>query len=167
MADTFKFPQGYDVAVYRKQDILDCIDENIIDKDIALTIVKQCEVDCAEFIRQGRWAAIPFIGNIRESKIELAKEDPEKQALIEEAKSQLDREQYIMFRKELFKEDIKKIKHDRYYKYIVSIEANKNKKLFKKLCNTKGEIYARLRMFINHNIKVITTEYLSLIEHEQ
>lgn len=166
MADTFKFPQGYDVVVYRKQDILDCIDENIIDKDVALTLVRQCEVDCADFIKQGRWAAVPFIGNIREAKNTVVPDDPEKQALIEEAKSQLDREQYVMFRKELFKEDAKKIKHNRYYKYIISIEANRNKKLFKKLCTTKGELYARIRMFINHNLKVVDNEHLNLLEDE-
>ena len=34
MADTFKFPNGgYDVTICRKQDILDCIDKNIIDFD--------------------------------------------------------------------------------------------------------------------------------------
>ena len=32
MEDTYKFPGGYDVAVFRKQDVLDCIDKNIIDK---------------------------------------------------------------------------------------------------------------------------------------
>ena len=32
------FPNGYDVRVVRKQDILDCIDDNIIDKDIALEL---------------------------------------------------------------------------------------------------------------------------------
>lgn len=167
MSDTFKFPQGYDVVVYRKQDILDCIEDNIIDKDVALTIVKQCEVDCAEFIKQGRWSAIPFIGNIRESPYAVNNFDAEKQALIDEAKAQLDREQYIMFRKEFSKNEAKKVNHERYYKYIVSIEANRNKKLFKKLCNTKGEPYARLRMFINHNIKVVNSEYLNLLEDEQ
>ena len=34
MADTYKFPGGgYDVTVFKKQDVLDCIDKNILDKD--------------------------------------------------------------------------------------------------------------------------------------
>ena len=50
MADTFKFPNGgYDVTVLKRQDILDCIDANIIDKEVALAIVDQCELDAAEF----------------------------------------------------------------------------------------------------------------------
>ena len=36
MSEQFKFPNGgYEVTVLRKQDILDCIDDNIIDKEIA------------------------------------------------------------------------------------------------------------------------------------
>ena len=40
MADTYKFPGGgYDVTVFKKQDVLDCIDKNILDKDVAYEIV--------------------------------------------------------------------------------------------------------------------------------
>lgn len=66
MADVFRFPNdGYDVTIVKKQDILDCIDENIIDKEVALSIVEHCEKTAAEFISSGRWTGIPFIGNIR------------------------------------------------------------------------------------------------------
>ena len=36
MSDIYKFPSGgYEVTVFKKQDILDCIDNNILDKEIA------------------------------------------------------------------------------------------------------------------------------------
>ena len=42
MADTYKFPGGgYDVTVFKKQDVLDCIDKNILDKDVALAVIEQ------------------------------------------------------------------------------------------------------------------------------
>ena len=70
MADTYKFPGGgYDVTVFKKQDVLDCIDKNILDKDVALAFIEQLEVDAANFLKEGRWTGIPFIGNIRIPKL--------------------------------------------------------------------------------------------------
>lgn len=167
MSDTYKFPNnGYDVIVCKKQDILDCIDSNIIDKEIALEIVTQCELDAANFIREGRWAGIPFIGNIRIPKSKLMEKDPAQQALIEEAKEQLDPKQYILFRKQLNVDNSERIKQERYYKYIVSIAVNKNRKLYKELCKTKGEVYARIFLFASKNITSINNEYVNLEDNE-
>lgn len=167
MSDTYKFPNnGYDVIVCKKQDILDCIDSNIIDKEIALEIVTQCELDAANFIREGRWAGIPFIGNIRIPKSKLMEKDPAQQALIEEAKEQLDPKQYILFRKQLNVDNSERIKQERYYKYIVSIAVNKNRKLYKELCRTKGEVYARIFLFASKNITSINNEYVNLEDDE-
>ena len=45
MADTFKFPYGYNVTVCRKQDIVKCLDENVVDKEVVLALIEQLEVD--------------------------------------------------------------------------------------------------------------------------
>ena len=88
MSDIYKFPSGgYEVTVFKKQDILDCIDNNILDKEIALTLIEQLEIDAANFLKEGRWTGIPFIGNIRVPKLRQLQESPEQQALIEEAKA--------------------------------------------------------------------------------
>ena len=55
MTDTYKFPGGNDVKVLRKEDIINTINCNIVDKEVALAIVKQCEIDAANFLRKGRW----------------------------------------------------------------------------------------------------------------
>lgn len=163
MADTFKFPNGgYDVIVCRKKDILDCIDKNIIDKDVALAIVDNCEFNAASFIREGRWTGIPFIGNIRIPKtVQMLKSDEQK-ALINEAKETLDKEQYIMFRRKLNKENTKQIKQDRYYRYITSIAVAKNRNLFRKLCETKGEVFARLYLYSCSEVVAVSNQYLNL-----
>lgn len=167
MPDTFKFPNnGYDVTICRKQDILDCIDENIIDKDIAKAIIEHCEFQAASFIREGRWTGIPFIGNIRVPKTIQIMKSEEQQALIKEAKEQLGREKYIMFRRQLNKETSKQISQNRYYKYITSIAVNKNRKLFKKLCDTKGEVYARLFLYCSYEVVAINNEYINLENYE-
>lgn len=167
MADTFKFPNGgYDVTICRKQDIIDCIEKNITDKEVALAIVEHCEFQAAAFIREGKWTGIPFIGNIRVPKtIEMLKSD-EQQALLKEAREQLDKDKYILFKKQLGKENFKKAAQDRYYRYITSIAVTKNRKLFKKLCATKGEVYARLFLYCSHSITAVNNEYINLEYNE-
>ena len=168
MADTFKFPNGgYDVTICRKQDILDCIDKNITDKDVAMAIVEHCEFQAASFIREGRWTGIPFIGNIRISKTKQLLKSDEQQALIAEAKENIDKDKYILFRKRLNKENVKRISQDRYYRYITSIAVNNNKKLFRKLCDTKGEVYARLFLYCSHEVVAVSNEYINLEDYEQ
>jgi hypothetical protein len=168
MADTFKFPNGgYDVTVLKRQDILDCIDANIIDKEVALAIVDQCELDAAEFIKEGRWTGLPFIGNVRVPKAKLMEEDPVQQALIDEAKATLDSKQYIMFRRQLSSDNHKKAAKERYFNYIVSQAVTKNRKLYLKLCDTKGEHYAKIFLFASKHVVAINNEYVNLEDDEQ
>ena len=89
MTDTYKFPGGNDVKVVRKEDIINTINCNIVDKEVALAIVKQCEVDAANFLRKGRWTGIPFIGSIRVPKRVQRMRTKEVQDLLEEAKNVL------------------------------------------------------------------------------
>lgn len=167
MADTFKFPGGYDVTVFKKQDILDCIDRNIIDKEVALAIVEQCEIDASRFINEGRWTGIPFIGSIRMSKLKQLESSPEQQALIEAAKESLDEDKYVLFRKQLAIENSIQIKHARYYNYIVSIAIGRNKSLYRKLSAKFGEKYARIYMYASYNITALNNEYVILDDNEQ
>ena len=167
MADIYKFPSGgYEVTVCKKQDILDCIDKNIIDKEVALAIVERCEIDAANFLKEGRWTGIPFIGNIRIPKLKQLEESPEQQALIAEAKANLDYHKYVLFRTQLGKENSKHIKQERYYRYITSIAIAHNQKLYKKLCATKGEYYARIYLFASYNITSLDNEYVILDNDE-
>ena len=66
MADIIKFPNGgYDVTIIRKQDVLDCIDANIIDKEVALDLIAKLEIDAMSVINSGMKANIPFLGSIQ------------------------------------------------------------------------------------------------------
>ena len=163
MADVFKYPNGgYDVVVCRKQDILDCIDDTIVDKDVALAVIEQCEFAAAGYIKENRWTGIPFIGNIRVPKNTQLINTPEQQSLIKDAREVLDKESYILFRRQLNTENTKHIKFERYYKYITSIYVNKNKALYRKLCKTKGEVYARLYCYSLAHIVDVNKEYIIL-----
>lgn len=167
MADTYKFPGGgYDVTVFKKQDVLDCIDKNILDKDVALAFIEQLEVDAANFLKEGRWTGIPFIGNIRIPKLRQLEESPEQQALIAEAKEKLDADKYILFRTQLGKENSKHIKQERYYRYITSIAISHNRRLYKKLCEEKGEYFARIYLYASYNITSLDNEYIIFDNYE-
>jgi hypothetical protein len=152
--ETRKFPSGgYDVKVVRKKDVLDCIDANIIDKDIALEIITQCEIDACQYINQGKWTSIPYMGNIKVN--DGAAVLIQNKELVDEARDALDNEKYILFRKRLVNEGKAKLKHSRYFNYIVSIQANRNRKLYNALVETNGETFAKVIMFSLANMDIV------------
>lgn len=159
MSDTYKFPNnGYEVTICKKQDIIDCIDNNIIDKEVAYALITNLEQNIARLIQDGTWTGIPFIGNIRIPKGKLLEKSEEQQALIQEAKATLDRADYLIFRARLGKENAKRIKANRYFNYVASMAANANKKLFRRLLIDKGEAYATVYFNSIYNIEYITSD---------
>lgn len=158
MTDSYKFPGGNNVTVVRKQDIIECIDDNIIDKEVALAIVQQCETDAATFLRQGRWVGIPFIGNIRANQVKKLEKTKEQQELIDAAYHTVTAEQYVIFRKKLAHDNEKRIKAQRYYNYVLASAVSKNRYLFKKMCKDKGEAFTRIHFFLNHSVVGVSNE---------
>lgn len=167
MADTYKFPGGYDVTVVRKKDIIDCIDNNIVDKEVALAIVEQCEIDAIKFLANGRWTGIPFIGNIRPSKVSLALKSKESLELLDAAKDNLTNNEYIAFKRELAYDAHRRVKAQRYYHYVLASAVNRNKQLFKKLVKEKGEGYARIHFFLSRSIVAVNNYYSDIENGEE
>lgn len=158
MAETFRFPNGYDVRVLRKKDVLDSIDDNIIDKDIALEIVKCCEIDATNFLKEGRWAGIPFVGNIRIPKHVQTLISDETKALFADAKENLDEDKYLLFRHAYAKEVKKHESVERYYKYSVSKFVGKNTKFFRLKSKCANDAYARFLCFTLRTLDIISDE---------
>lgn len=167
MEDTYKFPGGYDVKVVRKQDIIDCIDSNIIDKDVALAIVKQCEVDAANFLRQGRWTGLPFMGSLRPSPVVKLEKTKEQQELIEAAFEDSTKSQYVIFRKNLAHDNAKKLAAQKKYNYILSMSVSKDRPGFKRLVKEKGEHYARFRYYLKKCIVAVDNEFINFENGEE
>lgn len=166
MADSYKFPGGNDVKVVRKQDVVDCINTNIVDKEVALAIVQQCEIDAANFLRQGRWTGIPFIGSIRASKVSQLEKSPEQREAIEAAKATVSTEQYVIFRRNLAYDNERRVKAQKYYNYVLSMAVSKNRPLFKKLCKEKGYAYARIHFFLSQSICALNNEYVPVDDED-
>lgn len=156
MNDTIKMPGGgYDIKVVRKEDILKCIDSNILDKDIMLAFINQFEVDAGNFLSQGRWTSLPYIGTLRKSQYKEIINSKEVVELDEAAKENLDKDKYILFRKDLRNDIAKAIKRERIYKYTLSQVVKRNKEFYKYLETTKGENIARVICFTMFNLTSI------------
>ena len=156
MNDTIKMPNGgYDVKVVRKEEVLKCIDSNILDKDIMLAFINQFEIDASNFLSQGRWTSLPYIGTLRKNQYKELIESEKIRELDEAAKENLDRNKYILFRKDLRNDIARAIKRERLYKYTLSQVVKKNKSFYNYIERTKGELYARV---ICHSMYELTSE---------
>lgn len=160
MTDTYKFPGGTDVKVVRKEDIIETINCNIVDKEVALAIVKQCEIDAANFLRKGRWTGIPFIGSIKVPDVVKMSNTKEQRELITNAYETVSTEEFVMFRRQLANDNKRRVKATRHYNYVLSMAVAKNRLLFKKLCKEKGVGYARIHFFLVNSITAVDNEYV-------
>lgn len=164
MPDTFKFPDGYDVTVCRKQDILDCLDANITDKDVVLAVIEQCELDASNFLREGRWTGIPFVGNIRIPKAKQIMQSDETKALLDDARDTLDKDKFILFKRELRASINQSVKTDRFYRYMTSQFVTKNQRFFKNISAERGDTYARILCYTLIDMEVINS--ISFINYD-
>ena len=160
MQDTYKFPGGKDVKVVRKEDIINTIKTNIVDTEVALAIVRQCEVDAVNFMKKGRLTGIPFMGTIKVPDTVRMSQTKEQKDLILAAMETTTNEQFVMFRRNLTYDNNIKIKARKYYNYVLSLSVAKNRNQFKKMCKEKGEAYARLHFFLLYSVTSVNNEYI-------
>lgn len=163
MAEIVKFPDnGYEVTIIRKQDVLDCIDNNIIDKEIALDLISKLEVDAASVLNAGFRANIPFLGTIQVKRTMKLLNTKEVKDNIIAAREVLDRDAYIMFRKKLAKDVALKASYDKYYTWCAKSAVSKNLKRFKELASKKGEAFARFYLYSLTKLCAIDNEVIYL-----
>ena len=160
MQDTYKFPGGKDVKVVRKEDIINTIKTNIVDTEVALAIVRQCEIDAVNFMKKGRLTGIPFMGTIKVPDTVRMSQTKEQKDLILAAMETNTNEQFVMFRRNLAYDNKIKIKARKYYNYVLSLSVAKNRNQFKKMCKERGEAYARIHFFLLYSVTSVNNEYI-------
>ena len=160
MQDTYKFPGGKDVKVVRKEDIINTIKTNIVDTEVALAIVRQCEIDAVNFMKKGRLTGIPFMGTIKVPDTIRMSQTKEQKDLILAAMETTTNEQFVMLRRTLAYDNKIKIKARKYYNYVLSLSVAKNRNQFKKMCKEKGEAYARIHFFLLYSVTSVNNEYI-------
>lgn len=149
-----KFPRGgYDITVVNKRDILKTIDDNILDKEVLKEILTQLEIDEEAFLREGRWVGVPFLGNVRIPPMTKLIHSEEQKALIKDARANLSREKYLVFRKDLVADNYKLLREDKFKRQQLAMNIRKYKYLYRKIRIKRGFNVAN---FIITNLKDIT-----------
>lgn len=166
-----KLPDGFNIRVVRKEDILDTIDKNILDKDVALEVISHCEISAINFFKNGYWASIPHMGNFRlDPRKVLRKETLDsmdgaaKQFVMSDDPQSKAR--YILFRKQVSNDAREEIEFKRYYNYSIALEANRNRKIFNKMCKKIGMPMTRLRMWGLMTITPLDNRFEYIYSHE-
>ena len=160
MKDVYNFPNGgYEVRIVRRSEVLEAIDKNIIDKDIALAIVERCELDCANFLKEGRWANIPYIGNIRIPKAKQLIKSEEQQTLISDAYDNLNTDSYLMFRKQLNQYNAQRARFEKSYNYLLAIMVNRYNKYYNYLKINKGDYKAIITIYTFASLDPLTEDF--------
>lgn len=160
MKETRKFPNGDEVYIVSKQKVLDCIDENITDKEIALEVVTRCEQLAAKYLIENRWVSIPHIGNIRipKHKLDLYTEDTQNR--FKEAYNTLPTEEYIAFKISELTRINKKEYVDRHFNYVLSKNIKLYEDYYKKIKARRNETAALVAVYCLNFVHVVTDEYI-------
>lgn len=131
MSDIFKFPNGgFEVEICRKTDIISDLNIDSDKKEILLAIITQCETDANNFLKEGRWTGIPFLGNMRIPEYKIKFKEIGGAELLETAKETLDKERYDIFKKQINANIACDIKRERFYRYVTSCYVTKHRKLY-------------------------------------
>lgn len=138
MPETFRFPNGgYNVTVCRRKDIIDSIDLDSGDKNILDAIVEQCERDAENFLKEGRWTGIPYLGNMRIPEHKQRFKDIDGKDLVATARETLDAEQYAAFKRDLNANIGADVARQRLYKYQTSMFVTKHRWQYNKYLKDK------------------------------
>lgn len=163
MADIIKFPNGgYDVTIIRKQDVLDCIDANIIDKEVALDLIAKLEIDAMSVVNSGMKANIPFLGSIQMKTTRKIYDSADVKESIIDARNTLDKDSYIMFRKKLSKTVAEQASYDKFYQWRANAIVKANPKKFRELAAAKGEHFAKFYLFSLDKMCAVDNEVIYL-----
>lgn len=161
MSRVVKFPNGFDVTVVDKHDILQTINDNILDKEVLSDILSNLETDMCQFLREGRWTGVPFLGNIRVPKYLQVIRSEEAQELIEEARVNLNPDKYRVFRRNFGRYVATQINNDRFYNYTISINVNRYKNFYKHIKRFYGRYNVRFYIYSASNLDYVLSGEVS------
>lgn len=136
MTKVTRFPDGFDITVYNKKDILDCLDANVIDKEVVWAVISQCEDDAVKFFKENkRRAGIPFIGSYKYNVVNKLANTPEMKEMFDDAKQVMTHQEYVSFRKEVVSDIYYNLARERRLRYQSAIFRRRHPYYYKLLCN--------------------------------
>lgn len=155
MSEIRKYPYGYSITVCNRQDILDCLDKNVVDKEVVLRVIDSVEEEIFNSVMSGESASLPYLGRIHVDKEKRLLRSEEVRDIMDESRKVLTKEEYFNFKKKLEKDVYSSAKMDRYYHYIVGTFIKKHPNLYKHLLENHTEEEARI---IIYTCRAYTTE---------
>lgn len=147
MSRICKYPNGYEFTVIDKRDVLKCIDDNIIDKDVALAVVSFCEAQACKLVGERGMGSIPYFGRIETSKSDRDIMTSDKKDLLEEAKVVLDKERFVLFRNNLYNEVHQNIRSQKIFITTANILISRNRGLYNRMINITGISFAKVYFY--------------------
>jgi hypothetical protein len=141
----FPAPDGRMVLIENKESILKCIDDNILDKEVALMFITQLEKDAQHHIENGDFTGIPYIGKIKMRAGSKAYMD--NKSTLDAAKETMSPNEFNAFKAEMMHEAVVRENQIKVFKYQTSRMANKNGKSYWHTVETLGKYKANIRYY--------------------
>jgi len=136
---------GYPILIENKESILKTIDDNIIDKEIALMILEQLETDAKIHLENDEDCIIPCLAKIKRK---LGSRIYEKnKEVIEAAKETMSSEDFNVFTANLMYEEGIRKNNNKVFQYQVSRMANKNGKSYYHTAILHGKDRTNIRFY--------------------
>lgn len=160
--ETRQYPNGFKVAIIKKEDLIKTIEDNIIDKNVAYELINSLSCDIAKNIEEERWTSVPYMFTLQPNL--LKRINDKNKEVIDDARNVLSKEDYIIFKKDLNKFTTEQIRLERVSKYKASMFASKNTWLYRKFL-THGNSFATCMCYFLSCMKP-TIDYRDIVYGE-
>lgn len=142
-----KFPSstGRPILIENKASILKTIDDNVIDKEIAMMLLVQLEKDAQRHLESDEVTAIPYLGRIKRKAG--SKAYAKNKETLEAAKETMSPERYENFKAAMMRDAVIRDNKAKVYNYQVARMGSKNGKTYWKCVERHGKFYANIRFY--------------------
>lgn len=145
----YQYPNSIQtISVVRKEDILQTIENNIIDKEIAIDIIDQLECDAAKMLVRDYWVGIPYLVNMKygyATSAYLFNRDFKN--AVDTSYKKLSKKEFVVFRKEINNYEVSRRNAERAFKFAVRMYARKYADVYQRLCKIRGVNIANVRIY--------------------
>ena len=160
MKDTRTFPDGYELNIVRRSDILNELRDTVTDFDVVMEVVTHCEKEVGQRLLKGEWAGLPFMGNFKINEVTQINKTEERRELYKDMKKELTKEEFRSFRKDLALSDNIQIEREKRYNREATVAANVNLKRYRKLCTTVGIAFAKFKIWAEARSYIVESNEL-------
>lgn len=155
----------YDIVIRKKDDILKTIQRDVTDGEVLNDIISSLERSIANNIINKENTSLPLIGrlDINLSKQSLYKNIP----ILKTAKKVMTENQYLVFKKELARDEQERINHERNVNWLKTRAKNDNIRLYKSLVKIHGENYALLYCYFQSLMTIHNSKHIDYSDYEE